>query len=391
MTTPGAENDGALLAAANAALQRGDAAAALAALDDAAERGQRSVDHCLARAVALRVTGDLAGGLAALEEALALDPMNLMARLSKGFLLERLGRPREAATAYRAALESAPPDYRVPPALRGGLERARAAVAEDADALQAYLMDQVAEVRAGFAGETLGRFDEALAIMAGKQQAQVQKPLMLHYPELPAIAFYDRALFPWLETLEAATPMIQGELAAVLAQGDGVFHPYIDYPADAPVNQFAELNRSPKWSSLFLWRDGVRNDAACEALPGTAALMETLPLARQPGFAPTVNFSALQPHTRIPTHTGSTNTRLLAHLPLVLPGPARFRVGNHERPWRIGEAWVFDDTIEHEAWNDADELRVILIIDVWNPFLSEAEKALVSAMFLAARAFRNGA
>ena len=390
MTTPGAQDDGALLAAANAALQRGDAAAALTALDEAARRGQRSVDLFVARAVALRVTGDLAGGLAALDEALALDPMNLMARLSKGFLLERLGRPREAAKAYRAALESAPPDYLVPPGLRGGLERARAAVAEDADAMLAYLTEQVAQVRAGFAGEAFGRFDEALAIMAGKQQARVQQPLMLHYPELPAIAFYDRALFPWLETLEAATPTIQRELAAALADADGGFRPYIDYPPDAPVNQFAELNRSPKWSSLFLWRDGVRNDAACEAFPETAALMETLPLARQPGFAPTVNFSALQPRTRIPAHTGSTNTRLLTHLPLVLPGPARFRVGNHVRDWRMGEAWVFDDTIEHEAWNDADELRVILIIDIWNPFLSKAEQDLISTMFLAARAYRDG-
>ena len=390
MTTVGATT-AARLADANAALQRGDAAGALAALDEAARRGEGGVDYFIARAVALRMTGDLFAAVAALDKALALDPMNLMARISKGFLLERLGRPREAASAYRAALESAPADHLIPPGLRGGLDRARAAVAEDADAMQAYLADQVAEVRGRFGGASLERFDEALAIMAGKQQAQVQKPLMLHYPELPAIAFYDRALFPWLETLEAATPMIQAELAAVLEHRSGDFHPYIDYPPDAPVNQFADLNRSPRWSSLFLWRDGARNDRACEACPGTAALMETLPLARQPGFAPTVVFSALQPHTRIPAHTGSTNTRLLAHLPLVLPGPARFRVGNHVRDWRMGEAWVFDDTIDHEAWNDADDLRVILIIDVWNPFLSEAEQALINAMFLAARAYRLGA
>ena len=378
-----------LLASANEALQRGDAAAALAALDQAALRGERSVDHCIARAVALRVVGDLAGGVAALDEALAIDPMNLLARVSKGFLLERLGRPRAAAKAYRAALESAPPEHLVPASLRGGLERARAAVAEDADGMQAFLAEQVAEVRARFTGQTPERFDEALAIMAGKQQPVVQRPLMLHYPELPPITFYERALFPWLETLEVATPIIQRELAAVLEHRQGDFHPYVDYPPDAPLNQFAELNRSPKWSSLFLWRDGARNDRACEACPETAALMDTLPLAHQPGFAPTVVFSALQPHTRIPTHTGSTNTRLLAHLPLLLRGPARFRVGNHERVWRMGEAWVFDDTIEHEAWNDADELRVILIIDVWNPFLSEAEKALINAMFLAARAYRD--
>jgi aspartate beta-hydroxylase len=101
-------------------------------------------------------------------------------------------------------------------------------------------------------------------------------------------------------------------------------------------------------------------------------------------------FSVLDARTSIPAHTGSTNTRLVLHLPLLLPGPARFRVGNVTRSWRMGEAWVFDDTIEHEAWNDADEPRAILIFDVWNPFLSEAERSLVSAMMTARKAFEIG-
>ena len=110
-------------------------------------------------------------------------------------------------------------------------------------------------------------------------------------------------------------------------------------------------------------------------------------MARQESFAPTAVFSALEPHTHIPPHTGSANVRLLCHLPLVLPGPARFRVGNTTRDWEIGQAWVFDDTIEHEAWNDADALRVILIFDVWNPFLAEGEKALITAMMQAQRQY----
>ena len=108
-------------------------------------------------------------------------------------------------------------------------------------------------------------------------------------------------------------------------------------------------------------------------------------MADQPGFAPTAVFSALAPHTRIPPHTGSTNARLLVHLPLVLPGPAGFRVGNYTRKWNIGEAFVFDDTIEHEAWNDADKTRVVMIFDIWNPLLSEAERELITALLLAQR------
>ena len=69
---------------------------------------------------------------------------------------------------------------------------------------------------------------------------------------------------------------------------------------------------------------------------------------------------------------------------------SRFRVGNEERTWKMGEAWVFDDTIEHEAWNDADALRVIMILDVWNPYLNEEERDLVSTLMLARSEFYSG-
>src|SRR5262249_3464711 len=158
----------------------------------------------------------------------------------------------------------------------------------------------------------------------------------------------------------------------------------------APVNQWAELNHSDRWSTLFLWKDGERHDDACAVCPQTAALLDELPLAHQDTFGPTVMFSRLNARTAIPAHTGSTNLRLSTDLPLILPGPARFRGGNEMRPWKMGEGWVFDDTIEHEAWNDADEARVILILDVWNPFLSEAERDLVTQLMLARRDYYGG-
>ena len=104
-----------------------------------------------------------------------------------------------------------------------------------------------------------------------------------------------------------------------------------------------------------------------------------MPLSFIPDVAPCALFSALEPHTHIPAHSGVTNARSLVHLPLIIPGPARFRVANDIREWKMGEAWVFDDTLEHEAWNDADQLRVIMIVDVWNPYLSEGERELVAA------------
>src|SRR5699024_5966641 len=151
-----------------------------------------------------------------------------------------------------------------------------------------------------------------------------------------------------------------------------------------------QLNHSRLWSSWFLWRDGERQEEACARCPRTAALLDSLPMCRQPGLAPTAMFSALEARTHIPPHTGSANVRLLVHLPLILPGAARFRVGNETRAWEMGKAWVFDDTIEHEAWNDADALRVILIFDIWNPLLSEAERELVTTMMIARNAFQGG-
>lgn len=363
----------------DAAFQRRDFQGALAALNQAETQAPGNVALKMQRAVALRMTGDLAGSLDALSAALALDPYNVTALLAKGALLERLEGEQSAAAVYRDALKIIPADP--PPGLVAPIARAREVVERASVALERFLFN---ELDTSTAGSARARFEESVRIFAGTARPFTSQPLLLHYPRLAAIPFHDRARFPWFAELEAHTDIIRAELQAALATRQG-FAPYIEFPPDAPVNQWGELNHSDRWSAYFLWRDGDRQDAACAACPQTSALIDRLPLARQPGFAPTVVFSALAPHTHIPPHTGSTNTRLLVHLPLILPGPARFRVGNETRDWRMGEAWAFDDTIEHEAWNEADQLRVILIIDIWNPDLEPGERELVSAM-LSARA-----
>lgn len=381
--TPQTSND--LRREADAALARGDPKTALQLLGEAERAGPADPELLLSKALVLRLTGDLMGSLGALDDALALDPYNFMALLSKGFLLEKMGRPKAAAGVYRNALKIAPEP--LPPPLQPPVERARQLIARQTEALRAHLQAAVADTRARVGAPA--RFDEALDIFTGAKRTQVQQPILFHYPELPAVSFYDRALFPWLPELEAASDTIREELAGALEAASGEFAPYIAYPRGAPVNQWGELNHSRRWTSFFLWRDGEKQEAACARCPRTAALLEGLPMARQPGYAPTAMFSALEPRTHIPPHTGSVNTRLLVHLPLIVPGPCRFRVGNQVREWRLWEAWVFDDTIEHEAWNDTDELRVILIFDVWNPHLTGAERELITAMMSARAAFQT--
>jgi aspartyl/asparaginyl beta-hydroxylase (cupin superfamily) len=376
----------ALLQQASAQLQR-NPQEALRLLAQAEQLAPPTIDLHLTRALAARHLNDIPTGMRALDAALALDPDHFVALLSRAVLIEQSAGPRPAARAYRLALQRAPDESRLPPALQAAIRHGREIIAQDTATLHAYLRAQTASLRAHYTDPALIRFDESLDAFAGAARLPVQRPLLLSYSRLPAIPFYDRALFPWLPELEAATPLIQAELHGALAQAQEDFVPYIQFPPGVPVNQWGELNHSSRWSSYFLWQDGTRHDAACAQCPQTAALLDCLPLMRQPGFAPTAVFSALEPHTHIPPHTGSAATRLLCHLPLILPGPARFRVGPETRHWRIGEAWVFDDTIEHEAWNDADEMRVILILDLWNPLLTEAEHQLIAAMMTARNAY----
>lgn len=378
-----------LLVEAGQALARRDPRSALRLLDQADQFGQTH-NATLNRAVALRLLGDYHASLRVLDDALDMRPYDFMALLAKGAMLEKINQTKAAVEVYRNALKIAPPRTSCPPGVVNQMDYASSLIDRHAQALADFMKDRVAPLKAELGEASRDRFEEGLEIYAGLKQPPKQQPLLLNYPRLPVIPFYDRTLFPWLAQLEEATLVIQAELATLLETAFDEFSPYIAYPKGAPVNQWGELNHSRKWSSLFLWKDGLRQDEVCARAPQTAALLESLPMADQEGFAPTAMFSALQPKTHIPPHTGSSNVRLLTHLPLILPGPARFRVGNTVREWEMGRAWVFDDTIEHEAWNEADAMRVILIFDVWNPYLDDGEKRLITEMMKAQREFTGG-
>jgi hypothetical protein len=121
--------------------------------------------------------------------------------------------------------------------------------------------------------------------------------------------------------------------------------------------------------------------------PETARILQSLPLAGIDGLCPNVFFSSLQPRTHIPPHHGESNARLIAHLPLLVPDGCRFRVGFEEREWEVGQTLIFDDTLLHEAVNNSDELRVVLIFDLWNPLLTDEERILTSKLAAATREF----
>jgi aspartyl/asparaginyl beta-hydroxylase (cupin superfamily) len=223
--------------------------------------------------------------------------------------------------------------------------------------------------------------------MAGVTEPYRQHANQLHVPRLPAIPFYDRTFFPWAEELQAKTDLIRQELTAALADERKDFTPYIDLRAGQPVDQWANLNRSASWSHYSLWRNGRPNEAHLAKCPEARKALEAVDMAEIAGLCPNAMFSALAPHTEIPPHTGETNARLVVHLPLVVPEKCTYRVGFEHRTWKEGELLIFDDTIEHTARNDSDQLRVILIFDVWNPLLAPEEREVVRALAAAARSF----
>jgi len=146
------------------------------------------------------------------------------------------------------------------------------------------------------------------------------------------------------------------------------------------------MNRNLDWTAIHLLQNGELVEANARYCPRTLATLEKIPQPRIAGVGPNAMFSLLAPHTRIPPHVGVANTRLVCHLPLIVPDGCWFRVGAETRLWKRGEALVFDDTIEHEAMNPSDELRVVFIFDIWHPDLSDVEREAVSALLSSERA-----
>ena len=329
-------------------------------------------------ASSLKALGRRGEEIEAIDKALALEPRHLSALLQKGAYLEETGDARNAARTYQNALDSLPPGSEVPPHLQEAFSDARSKVSADQAQLAAALEQPLAALRERHGGGAQQRVDRCLDILMGRRRAYHSQPTWMFFPELPAIEFFDRSLFPWLADLEAATEQIRAELLRVLVSDRDGLQPYIDFPQHMPVDQFRELNRSRKWSAYFLWNQGAVVEGHIARCPLTAKVLEEkVPRCRIKGRAPTAFFSILDPNTRIPAHTGVTNTRCTVHLPLVIPPNCGFRVGSTTREWVPGQAWVFDDTIEHEAWNLSDTPRAILIFDVWNPLLSEAEREMI--------------
>ncbi|MDE2461085.1 MAG: aspartyl/asparaginyl beta-hydroxylase domain-containing protein [Gammaproteobacteria bacterium] len=332
-------------------------------------------------ALAQRACGALPEALATLDAALRLQPEYPVVHLHKGMVLEQLGRRGQALNSFLAGLTQAGDlglmvqAERLPPGLRQALQHARNTVQQ---AREAHLLQALAPLRNGQPATDFARVDQCLRIFFGQEPQPAGDPLQrctfMTFPGLPPRAWFERSQFPWFTEIERHTDAIRGELLEVL-RGDEGFRPFIEMRRDHPGSKYWEsLNYSPNWNAFFFYRDGHRFDDNCARCPVTADLLDTLPLSRVAEHSPETFFSVLKPGAHIPPHTGVINTRLVVHLPLIIPPDCGIRVGTETRGWKEGECLVFDDTFEHEAWNKSGRTRVVLIFDVWNPYLTDVER-----------------
>jgi len=318
------------------------------------------------------------------------------ARLELARSLEGRQQPGDALLAYyRAIIESQRQGHwlskaTTPPAL---IERVAYAMRYVKAGRRRVFGQALEPVVARHGRQALARFDECLAIQVGERNLQPadprQQPSILYFPGLPAAPYFNRSVFPWLGNLERETGAIRDELMAVMPRAERSERVFVTDEAESLGLKGGET--APSWNGFYFYRHGERRDENHALCPRTSAILETLPLVRIREHAPEVMFSVLTPGTHILPHRGVTNTRVVCHLPLIVPDDCALVVGGERHAWREGEAVAFDDTYEHEAWNRGNRTRVVLIVDVWNPHLSEAERDAVAVLVAALGDFNKAA
>lgn len=359
------------------ALAAGDLAAAMLAFQQAPDQTQIPY---MALARACFEAGDTAGGEAALSARIQADRGDIGAILSMAEAKRRARDHRAAATFGKLALATAAQLANISPELATALRRVEEFVAETDHAFAVHLFTQLdaAGVRRSDASP---RIAEALAMLSGEQPLYLQQPSMFYFPGLAQRSWWDAAEFAWAADIEAATDGITAELNALLA-GTNAFTPYVQASPDRPPPNNPLLDK-PDWGAAWLLKNGEVADGMAAACPATLSALALAPQPVIPNRAPLALFSRLRPGTHILPHHGMLNTRLICHLPLIVPEGCGLRVGAETRAWQRGKLAIFDDSFEHEAWNRGASDRTVLLFEIWRPDLTGEERDQLTRIFAA--------
>ena len=333
--------------------------------------GAQSEDY-LKLAAARRATGDVAGALEAASSAARLAPCAFPPLLMCGSLMQALGRREEAADIYRKALSVAPDDRDLPRPYRAALQQARDLVAANA----AWRAAVAAVDLTGFSGAARDRLEGFRENILGGPRVD-GGPGQFMYPGLPVVEWFETGAIAGVRMLEAETQTVTEEFRRVV---EGRLPELVSFDAHSGRAETG-LDGAGQWSAVKLFAEGEADADNLALCPRTATLHSRLALPVVRGRSPNLMFSILDAKTAIPAHTGVTNTRLVIHLPLIVPADGcGIRVGTETRTWDVGKAIVFDDSIEHEAWNDSDALRVVLLGDIWRPEIAADERVAIAEL-----------
>lgn len=376
------------IAAADHALAAGSLAQARLILEEVARLEPPSLEFWQRLATVRKMAGAPMLALEAIDRALALAPLDFVNLLMRAHLLDSASHP-DAGEAYGRALAQSRPDP-LPPIFVQTMIRAEALWSEHQYSMQRRLGAAVEASGADLTPAERRRAERFASNIAHRTRAYHSEATHFLYPGLRELEFHDRELFPWLETLESLTPAIRADLDRVANASDAAQVPYVKYADSEPLAQWRDLNHNRDWTAIHLIERGQSVAANAAHCPATMEFLAGMDQPAIPGCGANAMFSLLAPQTHIPPHVGVANFRLLCHLPLIVPNRCWFRVGADTRDFAEGQSWIFDDTIEHEAKNETDALRVILIFDLWHPDLSPAEREAITAAVSAA-AFPVGA
>ena len=322
-------------------------------------------------------SGDRVAERAALALILADNRRDIAALLATGESFVRDGDDRAAVSWFTTAINQAgvtPPPANLHPLLDRAVRYCNEAQGRFSAAMNAAL----AGADIGTAGSPALR--HAVDLLHGRADLYLQQPTMFYYPGLPQRAFYEREEFPWVEAIESQAEALRNEYLALI-NTDQPFAPYVQRSAARPPSSSPLLD-DPSWGAAYLWQGG-ETTALAERCPATMAALALAPLPHIAGRSPMALYSRLTPGTHIAPHHGLLNTRLICHLPLVVPDGCGLRVGAETREWRFGEMLIFDDSFEHEAWNRGSEDRTILLFETWRPEIPESDRALLARLFTA--------
>lgn len=360
------------------ALQSGDSETAIAHFINVVKLGVADSSIYLALAYAYQLSGNDDKSMTAVDQLLIIDPSNIRGLILKADLLLKKKSEQEALSYYRAVIKIAEGSPNTIFDLANELAHARERYQYLSQKFEKFVVDRVG-------GDSVinqleaARFKHSVELLFGKKQLYYQSPRLYYFPGLPQIYFYDKKNFSWVEKLESATTRIRAELEVLLKENQA-FQPYVKAEANRVILNPSSMLNNPDWSAFYLWKDGKEIKENTLRFPETIKALSEVPFCQILNRAPSVLFSLLKPGAKIPPHTGVLNTRLICHLPIIVPVNCGIRVGSEVHEWKEGKVCIFDDTMEHEAWNLSNQVRVILIFEIWRPELTRAERELVGQL-----------